>query len=44
LLKERLPKATFLCERIGSVLGSHLGIGGVGVFCMDQRPYRYYPL
>ncbi len=41
LLKERLPKATFLCERIGSVLGSHLGIGGVGVFCMDQRPLRY---
>ena len=44
LLKERLPKANFLCERIGSVLGSHLGIGGVGVFCMDQRPLRYYSL
>ena len=41
LLKERLPKATFLCERIGSVLGSHLGIGGVGVFYMDRRPLRY---
>jgi DegV family protein with EDD domain len=41
-LKDRLPKCTFLCERIGSVLGSHLGIGGVGVFCMDKRPLNYH--
>lgn len=44
LLKDSLPKCTFLCERIGSVLGSHLGIGGVGVFCMDKRPLNYRSL
>ncbi|MPN18406.1 DegV domain-containing protein [bioreactor metagenome] len=44
LLKKRLPDCTILCERIGGVLGSHLGIGGVGVFCLDQRPPVYHPL
>lgn len=44
LLTDRLPKCTFLCERIGSVLGSHLGIGGVGVFCMDKRSLKYNSL
>ena len=44
LLQERLPKCTVLCQRIGSVLGVHLGIGGVGVFCMDARPALYRPL
>lgn len=41
LLKERLPDCTVLTQRIGSVLGSHLGTGGVGVFCLDQRPGGY---
>lgn len=44
LLQERLPKCTFLCQPIGSVLGAHLGLGGVGVFCMDRRPATYYNL
>ena len=42
LLQDQLPKCTVLCQRIGSVLGSHLGIGGVGVFCLDQRPPVYH--
>jgi len=44
LLQQRLPDCTILCERIGGVLGSHLGIGGVGVFCLDRCPPVYYPL
>ncbi len=44
LLRSALPACTVLCQRIGSVLGSHLGIGGVGVFCMDQRPDTYSTL
>ena len=44
LLKKRLPDCTILCERIGGVLGSHLGIGGVGVFCLDECPPVYHPL
>ncbi len=44
LLKKHLPDCTFLCEQIGSVLGSHLGIGGVGVFCLNQRPAVYHAL
>lgn len=44
LLRSALPHCTILCQRIGSVLGSHLGIGGVGIFCMDQRPDTYYTL
>jgi DegV family protein with EDD domain len=41
LLKNLLPDCTVLCEQIGSVLGSHLGIGGVGVYCLSQRPAVY---
>jgi DegV family protein with EDD domain len=41
LLKKLLPDCTVFCEQIGSVLGSHLGIGGVGVFCLSQRPAVY---
>lgn len=44
LLQRSLPQCTLLCQRIGSVLGSHLGIGGVGVFCMDRRPDGYLSL
>lgn len=44
LLRSALPSCTVLCQRIGSVLGSHLGIGGVGIFCMDQRPDTYSTL
>lgn len=42
IIKSRLPDCTVLCQCIGAVLGSHLGIGGVGIFCMDQRPANYY--
>ena len=41
LLKKLLPDCTVLCAQIGSVLGSHLGIGGVGVYCLSQRPAVY---
>jgi len=44
LLKKHLPECTVLCQQIGSVLGSHLGIGGVGVFCLSQRPAVYHML
>ena len=44
LLKQSLPECTVVCEQIGSVLGSHLGIGGVGVFYLDRRPAVYNPL
>ena len=30
-----------LIEKIGSVLGSHLGIGGVGVFFFNKKPDSY---
>lgn len=30
-----------LIEKIGSVLGSHLGIGGVGVFFFNKKPKSY---
>ena len=36
LLRVRLPKADFLIEKIGALLGVHLGIGGVGVFFFNQ--------
>lgn len=44
ILKERLPDCGVLCQRIGGVLGSHLGIGGVGAFCLDKRPACYATL
>lgn len=36
LLRERLPECDFLIEKIGAVLGSHLGIGGIGVFAFSE--------
>ncbi|HSH35468.1 DegV family protein [Schnuerera sp.] len=30
-----------LIEKIGSVLGSHLGIGGVGIFFFNKKPETY---
>ena len=36
LISRRLPKATFLIEQIGAVLGVHIGIGGVGVFFFNE--------
>lgn len=36
LLHERLPECEFFIEKIGAVLGSHLGIGGIGVFAFTK--------
>jgi len=41
LLLERLPGCTVMIERIGCVLGAHLGIGGVGVYFLNIRPRIY---
>lgn len=35
LIKKRLGYKEFIVTKIGSVLGSHLGIGGVGVFFLN---------
>jgi len=43
LIKERLGEKRIISSIIGSVLGSHLGIGGVGVFFFRQRPSLYIP-
>jgi DegV family protein with EDD domain len=37
LIKKRLGSNNFILNRIGSVLGSHLGIGGVGVFFFNDK-------
>ncbi|SHO50816.1 DegV family protein [Anaerocolumna xylanovorans] len=37
MIKERLGCTQFIVNKIGGVLGSHLGIGGVGVFFFNQE-------
>lgn len=37
MIKERLGCTRFIINKIGGVLGSHLGIGGVGVFFFNQE-------
>lgn len=37
LIRERLGFSRFIINKIGGVLGSHLGIGGVGVFFFRQE-------
>jgi len=42
MIIEKLGKNTnIIIEKIGSVLGSHLGIGGVGIFFFNQEPIEY---
>lgn len=43
MVREVLPEASVQIFDIGAVLAAHLGIGGVGVFYLDQKPehYRY---
>lgn len=41
MVKEALPDCQTQVFRIGAVLGSHIGIGGVGVFYFDERPEWY---
>lgn len=38
LLKEKIGITGFMIEKIGCVLGAHLGIGGVGVFFLNEKP------
>lgn len=37
IIKKRLGNDNFMLSKIGSVLGSHLGIGGVGVFFFNDK-------
>ena len=41
MIRERIGNNNIIIEKIGSVLGSHLGIGGVGVFFFNKKPKIY---
>jgi len=41
MLIERIGHDNIFIEKIGSVLGVHLGIGGVGVFFFNKKPKSY---
>lgn len=41
MLIQRIGHSNILIEKIGSVLGSHLGIGGVGVFFFNKKINSY---
>lgn len=41
MIKEALPNCKTQVFRIGAVLGSHIGVGGIGVFYFDERPDWY---
>ena len=41
MIKEALPDCQTQVFRIGAVLGTHIGIGGIGVFYFDERPEWY---
>lgn len=43
LLAEKIGAQYFVICKIGSVLGSHLGIGGLGLFFFNQEPDPYFP-
>jgi len=40
-IKEAVDGCKTTIFEIGAVLGSHLGIGGVGVFFLDEKPEFY---
>lgn len=40
-IKEVLPECRILIFQIGAVLGSHIGIGGIGAFYLDKKPEYY---
>jgi DegV family protein with EDD domain len=42
LLTEKIGASTFIISKIGSVLGSHIGIGGLGLFFFNQQPEPYF--
>lgn len=41
MIKLRMGDRKIIINKIGSVLGSHLGIGGVGVFFFNSKPELY---
>ncbi len=43
-LVKKIGAQNFIVSTIGSVLGSHLGIGGLGLFFFNQKPSPYFPL
>lgn len=42
LLTEKIGAQNFIISKIGSVLGSHLGVGGLGLFFFNQKPSPYF--
>lgn len=40
-LKKALPESEVMIISIGSVLGVHIGLGGIGIFALDQKPEDY---
>ena len=42
MLTEKMGATTFIISKIGSVLGSHIGVGGLGLFFFNQRPEPYF--
>ncbi len=40
MIADKLDCTRFMINRIGSVLGAHLGIGGIGVFFLNQYPLQ----
>lgn len=41
ILEERLGHNNFIICKIGCVLGTHLGIGGVGILFLNKKPKNY---
>lgn len=41
MMEARLGEKQVIISKIGSVLGSHLGLGGVGVFFFNKKPSIY---
>lgn len=41
MISEELGHEDILVDKIGSVLGTHLGIGGVGMYFLNLRPEEY---
>lgn len=40
-IKEMIPECKTIVFEIGAVLGSHLGIGGIGIFYYNEKPVEY---
>lgn len=41
-ITEKLGNLKIIISQIGSVLGTHLGIGGVGIFFFNKKPKYYF--